>query len=557
MEKLRHLIYTPIPWFLFIISFQFVQAQVPAFPGAEGFGALATGGRGGDVYHVTTLDDDGEGSLRYGIENASGPRTIVFDISGNIELTSYLNIRSSKMTIAGQTAPGPGLCIQNYGLTVRANNVILRHLRLRPGDKYIGPHDEGGFTEDALTLSADTIIVDHISTSWGVDENLSCGTSFGHISIQYCIIAEGLHKTLYFHGEYTPDHSGHSMGSLIKVRGADAEASMHHNLWAHNNNRNPAIGSYDSTEHLNADIRNNVMYNGGNFGYSSGASQEVDMNYIGNYIIAGPSTSSSNRTRAFDANAPNNLHIYQSGNKIDSDLDALRDGQDTGWGMFDDTWTAHTEEFPMPSLKTHSADQSYDIILSYAGAYFWNRDTVDQRIISDVKNGTGKIIDSQSEVGGYPALPVIVRPAGWDTDQDGMPDAWEDQNGLNREDPGDRNDDPNMNGYTNLEEYLNSLSVVTEIQGSITPDTYGLELLNYPNPFNPDTNILYRIPTRSHVKITLYNSVGQELFDLVDEIKTAGEYTIRLSGKQLASGVYFLKMAAGDEIISKKISLLK
>ncbi len=557
MKNIFRVTYSGLPVIFCVFFINYSLAQVPAFPGAEGFGAMATGGRGGDVYHVTTLDDDGEGSLRYGIENASGPRTIVFNISGNIELTSYLNIRSPKMTIAGQTAPGPGICVQNYGLTVKANHVILRHLRLRPGDKYIGPHDEGGYTEDALTLSGDTIIVDHISSSWGVDENLSCGTSFGHISIQYCIIAEGLHKTLYFHGEYTPDHSGHSMGSLIKVRGADAEASMHHNLWAHNNNRNPAIGSYEATEHLNADVRNNVMYNGGTFGYSSGASLEVDLNYIGNYIIAGPSTSSSNRTRAFDANAPNNLHIYQSGNKIDSDLDALRDGQDTGWSMFNDTWTVHAEEFPMPSLKTHSADQTYDIILSYAGAYFWNRDTVDQRIISDLKNGTGKIIDSQSEVGGYPVLPVIIRPAEWDTDQDGMPDAWEDQNGLNREDPKDRNDDPDINGYTNLEEYLNSLSVITDIQGPTTPDTYGFELLNYPNPFNPDTNILYRIPTRTHVKITLYNSIGQELYDLVDEIKAAGEYTMPLSGNQLASGVYFLKMTAGDEIISKKISLLK
>ena len=532
-------------------------SQIPAFPGAQGFGAIATGGRGGDVYHVTNLDNDGPGSLRYGIENAAGPRTIVFDISGTIELLSYLYIRSSNMTLAGQTAPGAGICIQNYGLTVKADDVILRHLRFRPGDKFLAPHDQGGFTEDALTLSGNNIIADHISTSWGVDENLSCGTSFGNITIQYCLIAEGLHRTLYYHGEYDSTHSGHSMGSLIKPRGMDAEASLHHNLWAHNNNRNPAIGSYEGTEHVRIDVRNNVMYNCGRFGYSSGSSKQVDLNYVGNYIIAGRSTSSSQTSKAFDANEPNHMHIYQFGNKVDSDLDTVRDGRDIAWAMFDDTWVSHYEEFSMPVIDTHTSDEAYADVIQNVGAYPWARDTVDVRIISDLKNGTGKIIDSQTEVGGYPVLAVETRSENWDTDQDGMPDWWEEKHGFNRENADDRNDDVDGNGYTNLEEYINSNDILTGIQEESVPDSYGLELHNYPNPFNPDTHVFYKIPFRAHVKMTLCNITGQELFELVDEIKGPGEYTTDLSGADMASGLYFVKMKAGDKIVTKKLSLLK
>ncbi|MBN1352660.1 T9SS type A sorting domain-containing protein [candidate division KSB1 bacterium] len=533
-----------------------IHAQLPAFPGASGFGAFAAGGRGGDVYHVTSLEDDGPGSFRFGIETADSPRTIVFDMSGNIGLTSYLYIRSSSMTIAGQTAPDPGICIQNYGITVLADNVILRHLRLRPGDMYLAPRSEGGFTEDALTLSGDTIIADHISASWGVDENLSCGTSFRNITIQYCIIAEGLHRTLYYHGEYAPDCEGHSMGSLIKCRGIDAEASLHHNLWAHNNNRNPAIGSYEGMEYVQIDVRNNVMYNCGTFGYSSGASKQVDLNYVGNYIIAGRSTSPKNRRRAFDANAPNNLHIYQADNLIDPDLDTLRDGINTGWGMFDDTWTSHQQPFPMPTIETQSADRSYNSVLATAGAYPWCRDSVDARIIRDLRHGTGKIIDSQEEVGGFPALAVVTRPDDWDTDQDGMPDAWEQAHGFDKSDPGDRNEDSNQNGYTNLEEYLNSIALPSNVQDSLSPDSFGLKLHVYPNPFHPATHISYSLSGRAHVKLMLYNCLGQRIRVLTDGLQPAGHHSTKAELSSLPNGVYFILLSAGNRSMTKKIALL-
>ncbi len=554
---IRYLKRVSIPLVFLLFLSHSVLAQMKAFPGAEGFGANAVGGRGGDVYHVTSLDDDGPGSLRYGIETAAGPRTIVFDISGNIKLLSYLYVRSSYMTIAGQTAPGQGICIQNYGLTVKADHIVLRHLRFRPGDLYLGPHDTGGFTEDALTLGGTHIIADHISASWGVDENLSCSTSYDSVTIQYCIISEGLRRTFYYHGEYVPDHPGHSMGSLIKPRGIDAGASLHHNLWAHNNNRNPAVGSYEGTEHVRDDVRNNVMYNCGSFGYSSGASKQVDLNYVGNYIIAGPSTSSSKRKQAFDANAPNNVHIFQSGNKIDSDLDTIRDGMNTGWNMFADTWISHEEEFAMPFIETVSADQAYEQVLSQAGAFFWDRDTVDQRIINDVRNGTGTIIDSQNQVGGYPKIAVVARPDDWDSDQDGMPDWWEDENGLNRDNPQDRNDDPDSNGYTNLEEYLNQIAFLTDVKGQDVPAFYGLELKNYPNPFNPKTTIEFVLNKPTVVNVVVYDIGGRTIARLLQEKRAAGKQSIDFHANNLPSGLYFYKVKTEESHDIGKMLLLK
>jgi len=532
-------------------------AQLPAFPGAEGFGSDAKGGRGGDVYHVTSIANDGPGSLRNGIETASGPRTIVFDISGNIELLSDLRIRQSYMTLAGQTAPEPGILIQNYGLTVSADHVIVRHMRFRPGDKYIGPRSEGGFTEDALTLNGHHLIADHVSASWSVDEDLSCGTVWDSVTIQYCLIAEALHETDYFHGEYVPGHSGHSMGSLIKVRGSDAAASLHHNLWAHNNNRNPAVGSYDTTEYVQVDVRSNVMYNCNTFGYSSGGSQRVDMNYIGNYIIAGNNTSAGNRSRAFDANLPNHMHIYQADNKIDSDLDEQRDGLDTGWGMIDGDFVAHQQPFSMPAVQNDAADQTFNLVLAQAGACPWSRDSVDLRVIGDILQNTGKIINSQEEVGGYPKLAVLTRPPDWDSDQDGMPDGWEDAQGLDRNNPADGNEDKNQDGYTNLEDYLNHFDQLTTIDSGDLPKSFHLELDSYPNPFNSDTRINYRLPGNTHVRLSLFTISGQRLLDLINDDQKAGTYELMLSGTNLASGVYFLHLSTDQESKTKKIALVK
>ena len=437
-------------------------AQLPAFPGAEGEGMYVTGGRGGDVYHVTNLNNSGTGSLRYGLDNApSGGRTIVFDVSGMITLSTYLGVNRSNITIAGQTAPDMGICLRNYGMGIGADNVIVRHIRSRPGDAVKGP---GGFTEDALGISASHVIIDHCSASWGIDENLSFNTSGGHdVTVQYCTISEGLDQTGLYHGAWEPNYNPggskhHSNGSLIKPMTGNAVVSYHHNLWSQNNNRNPALGTYSATQTLKANIRNNIIYNNDRNGYGSGESSYIEFNYVGNYVIAGPETDASWMTRAFDANATNHFRIYQSGNKVDSDLDTVRDGTDTGWGMFSGTYTELASPASMRPVTTHTADEAYDLVLNNAGAFYWNRDRIDSELIDNVRNMTGQVIDSQNEVGGYPVIPSETRPAGWDTDNDGMPNTWELAYGTNLS-LADNNGDLDTDGYTNLEEYLHYCSV--------------------------------------------------------------------------------------------------
>jgi hypothetical protein len=433
-------------------------AQLPAFPGAGGEGMYVTGGRSGDVYHVTNLNDSGSGSLRYGLTSATKARTIVFDVSGVINLSGYLSVSRPNITIAGQTAPDAGIVIRNYGAGIGASNVIMQHLRIRPGDAQKGP---GKFTEDSLNIGASHVMVDHCSTSWGIDENLSCNAGSAHdISVQYCVIAEGLDQTGLFHGAwdsaYNPGGTGHhSMGSLIKPGSGNGVVSYHHNLWANNYNRCPAVGTYGSSQTLKVDIRNNVIYNNRQNGYSSGDSLWVQMNYVGNYVLSGPETSYG---QAFTAYQANHMTIYQSGNRIDTNRNNVLDGVDSGFSMISGVYTRSESPIAMRPVATQTADEAYDGVLSSAGAFFWNRDSVDERIVNDVVSDTGKIIDSQEEVGGYPVLPVVNRPADWDTDMDGMPNFWELANGMNPS-LADNNGDLDGDGYTNLEEYLHYAAI--------------------------------------------------------------------------------------------------
>jgi len=434
------------------------MAQLPAFPGAEGEGMYVTGGRGGDVYHVTNLNNTGTGSLRNGISTATGARTIVFDISGTISLNSTLRVNKANITIAGQTAPGMGILIRNYGVTVDSANIVMRHVRIRPGDAVKGPSP--GYYADALSIGSSNVVVDHCSTSWGIDENLSCaGTNYSNVTVQYCTISEGLDQTGLWHdvwdANYNPGGpSHHSMGSLIKPISGYGIVTYHHNLWSQNGNRNPAVGNYNGlTDTLKADIRNNVMFNNRNNGYSTGESLRLDMNFVGNYVIAGPETSSTWLTRAFNAYAANNMYIYQSGNKIDGDRDTTRDGTDTGWGMFNGTYTKLASPVSMKPITTQTADDAYNTVMATAGAFYWNRDSVDANLVSNVQNMHGSIIDSQNEVGGYPTIPSQTRPAGWDTDNDGMPNTWEQWYGTNPA-AADNNGDRDGDQYKDLEEYL-------------------------------------------------------------------------------------------------------
>jgi pectate lyase len=261
---------------------------VPAFPGAEGFGAQSLGGRGGKVLFVTNLDDGGPGSLRAAVE-ADGPRTVVFRVSGTIALKSALVVRNSHVTIAGQTAPGDGICLKDCGLVVAADHVIVRYLRCRPGDN-------AGGEPDAMSISSGhNIIVDHCSASWSVDETLSASSSggLGNVTVQWCIISESLNESTHHKG-------AHGYGALI--RGGHGNGyTYHHNLFAHHKARLPRPGNYNDRDEdpkgFIFDFRNNVIYNwGGSFaGYnadgSNGVSSITKMNFVGNYYKRGANSS--------------------------------------------------------------------------------------------------------------------------------------------------------------------------------------------------------------------------------------------------------------------------
>jgi len=426
------------------------DTPIPAFPGAEGEGKWATGGRGGDVYHVTNTNDSGAGSLRYGVENATGPRTIVFDTGGTIHLTSGdIVIRSGDMTIAGETAPGDGICISGYCLHVYSDNIIIRHMRLRPGD-IEGPD----FFTDALNIhKAEDVIVDHCSTSWGIDEVLSVFGDCDDVTVQWCIISEGLHCTGYH--EYGPDVC-HSAGSLVRCYDQDCHVTFHHNIYAHNDERNPRLGSYDNVT-LWCDFRNNLIYNWGSNEAGSGCVQgssqgeRCNLNYVGNYIVKGPDTEGNTAFRGYDSSY---MDIYQSGNKIDLDRDTNKDGSNTGWSMFSGDYDDKASPFSMEAVTTQSADDAADDVRDYAGATVPSRDAVDARVIADIWDDDGDIIDSQDDVGGWPSYSAGTAPT--DTDGDGMPDSWENSYGTNPN-VADNNGDLDSDGYTNLEEYLHSL----------------------------------------------------------------------------------------------------
>lgn len=417
------------------------NATVPAFPGAEGFGKWATGGRGGRVIEVTNLEDSGPGSLREAIE-AKGPRIVVFRVSGTITLRTPLTIKNGDITIAGQTAPGDGICLRNMPLRISAENVIIRYIRVRLGDISGGEYDSidvsGGYK----------VIIDHCSASWSVDETLSIGDG-NMVTVQWCMITESLYNSSHSKG-------AHGYGSLI--RGSNGSYyTYHHNLYAHHSSRNPRPGNYENYENdplgMTLDFVNNVVYNwGGTCGYNADTDSVSNYNFINNYYKTGPNSKDG---PIFKESSPY-ARAYFSGNmyngKLPDDpwdlvyLDFEKSAYESGYKQ--------SEPFETESVIIDSAEDAYKKVLETAGASL-SRDSVDKRIVEEVVNGTGKIIDSQSEVGGWPKLKSTEPPV--DTDSDGMPDIWETERGLNPNDASDAAADRDNDGYTNIEEYINSL----------------------------------------------------------------------------------------------------
>lgn len=424
-------------------------AATPAFPGAEGFGAGASGGRGQSVYEVTNLDDSGPGSLRDAVGQPN--RTVVFRVSGTIDLQSRLQVGKPNITIAGQTAPGDGICLRGHELFVRdTENVIVRFIRSRPGD-------ESKSELDAVTIwNSKDVILDHCSMSWSTDSLNDVVKESGNVTVQWCILSEPL------------VHSVHSKGAHGYATGWDGRTkggmSAHHNLIAHAASRAPRIGYFKTGRGL-IDCRNNVIYNSG----PSYGAETDDLNYVGNYYRPGPDTPKLRKeVSLFDVWADDTRmyaagNVYEGQDRVASDNNGaivFKEGNKNNDGT-PRTGNAKTclvgKPFEVAPVTTHPAERAYELILERAGAVLPARDVVDARIINDVKNRTGHLIDSEKEVGGWPELKSAPAPA--DSDHDGMPDEWEKTNGLNPNDPADGAAvASDKGGYSNLEIYLNELA---------------------------------------------------------------------------------------------------
>lgn len=423
---------------------------VPAFPGAEGAGRLAKGGRGGRVIRVTNLEDKGPGSLRAAIE-AEGARTIVFDVGGTIRLSRPLVIRNGLVTIAGQTAPGGGITLRDQAIEIKADDVIVRFIRSRLGD-------ESSVESDALTISSGRrIIVDHVSASWSVDETLSAGSSYREpeddlrdVTVQWSIISESLTRSLHAKGD-------HGYGSLLRgARGA--RMSFHHNLWAHHGARMPRPGNYLSPTRDSVgafyDFRSNIFYDwGGAYsGYNADSGDKASnaaYNFVDNVYRRGPA---SKKPIAFDEKNPI-ARAWFAGNSMDGQIPA--DPWSLVTGRTDPEYRL-TGPLAMPPIARDPAPRAFARVLAGAGASR-TRDPVDDRVIASVRDGTGGLIDTQSQIGGWPKL---APGTPWrDSDGDGMPDDWERRHRLDPSNPADGNADRDRDGHTELEEWLNSLAV--------------------------------------------------------------------------------------------------
>ena len=421
-----------------------VSAEVLAFPGAEGYGRYALGGRGGRVIRVTTLADDGPGSLRKAIQS-KGARTIIFDVSGYIDLERELDINNGFVTIAGQTAPGDGITLRGRSLNVKADHVIVRYLRSRPSAS-------AGVQTDAISIyRGSDIIVDHCSTSWAIDETLSISPSgqgstrsIDNVTVQWSIIAESLNDSVHVKGE-------HGYGTLVRGSGG-ARYTLHHNLWAHHRARMPRPGNY-VPRHIDPvgpiiDVRSNVFYNwgGDRSGYNADTESLARYSFVGNHYIQGPN---SKKSIAFDESNPHaRLYFadnWVNGEPVDEPADVLR---------LPDGHALESQDFAHGYAMRPAGLDDFDRVLDTAGASL-SRDAVDARIAADVRAGTGNIIDDVSETPGWPRLESL--PAPRDSDGDGMPDDWEKSVGLDPSDAGDGARDRDGDGFTNLEDYLNSL----------------------------------------------------------------------------------------------------
>jgi hypothetical protein len=562
---------------IFTLGALAAQAQQIAFPGAEGAGKFTKGGRGTTavpttVYEVTSLaDTNTPGTLRYAVTQATSVaahRTIVFRVCGTIHLTSALSFARANTTIAGQTAPGEGICLADYPVTIGADNVIVRFVRFRMGDRFqnIGMVNGAGSDDAFGAVGRKNIIIDHCSMSWSTDETLSVyrGDS---TTLQWNIMSEPLDYSYHFETGDT-DFERHGYGGIWGGR----KASFHHNLFAHCRGRNPR---FDGSRNLspntpgqeNGDFVNNVIYNWAS--YSTNGGEGGNYNIVNNYYKFGPSTSTSTSAgvpiRSMIMNPSKQTSspvlpypkVYMAGNYVDG-YPAVTSrnwlGVVMASGARTDTATSKvTTPFTIVPMPTQSAQDAYNAVLAGAGCVLPARDTLDQRIINNVRNRTGRLIDVQ---GGYPhGTPYSTSQTAWpvltcgaapvDTDHDGMPDTWETANGLNPNNAADRQGIA-ANGYTNLENYLNSLAAVVmgTKAGKVAP-TLGV----YPNPAQDQISIVH--PAAGHAAtVEVYNFAVQKVASF---ISAAGTTETKINLTKLVKGNYLLLFVDEHQRLSSKV----
>jgi hypothetical protein len=459
--------------FIFCPVYSFTQNQL-AFPGAEGYGKTTIGGRGGTVYEVTNLNDAGTGSLRAAVQ-ASGRRTVVFKVSGTIILNSDLKISNPYITIAGQTAPGDGICLRKYALVLETNEIIIRYIRIRLGN------ESGGESDAVSARGCKHVILDHVSASWSVDETMSvyfCDS----ISLQWCLVAESLFNSNHPKGN-------HGFGGIW---GSNL-STYHHNLMAHHSSRNPRLASGCGY----FDYRNNVIYNWGYNSTYGGEDVQVGdplhtfstINMVANYYKPGPATTPGATTYRFTNPSFRDITSdygswYISDNVMAGNAAVTSNNWNGGvqpqGGTGDIQYLKMDTPWAAMTFDQQTASNAYASVLDNVGATLPKRDAVDLHVIQDTRNGVATyegptyetlksvpdktkncgIIDVPDNVGGWPVLSSVAAPT--DTDHDGMPDNWENAHGLNSNNKTDGTI-IGPDGYTNLEKYLNSIEFLNPV----------------------------------------------------------------------------------------------
>jgi hypothetical protein len=435
---------------LVIIFTASIKAQsVSAFPGAEGSAATAVGGRYGSVYKVTNLNTEGPGSFMDAVSQPN--RIIVFTVSGIIDYQGQtLMIDKDDLTIAGQTAPGDGICFKGTTVRLGGRDVIARFLRSRVGyfERNGIPDHKDGFSIDLD--GADKVIADHISVSWASDENLTNANDTKNITVQNCFIAEGLN---YFDPNNSPNR--HGFGSIIGSDIQGAEVNFHHNLYAHHEKRSPRFASRDGKRNF-IDFRNNVIYDCYDETGLNNPNDSINANYIGNYLKYGPNTPDKIKYQLF-AIGGKFIQLYAEDNYVYEHTERTADN-----------WKAMVFEkgaslaiskadsaFPSSSVTTQTAEAAYEYVLDSGGALLPSRDFNDSRVAGEVRNGTGLKVEYETDLGENPWGEYYSLPYPKDSDEDGMPDFWEDQYGLNKN-VGSDNMTISSGGYANIEHYINN-----------------------------------------------------------------------------------------------------